>query len=230
MGDGLHFIDIVIFAMIAGFLVYRLRGVLGRRHGEERRRPNPFGQRPAARGAADARGSNDNIVTLPDRGRPPAADDQESPRSLAASLDAIKTADPSFDEKHFLEGATAAFRMVVEAFARGDADTLRPLLDDDVFDDFSTAIRQRERDGESLETRVERIQDATVLEAEIKGRKAQITVKFISDQVNITRNQDGKMIDGDPDRSVEVTDIWTFQRSLRSRDPNWLLVATRTPN
>ncbi len=219
--------DILIFAMIAGFLVYRLRSVLGRRHGEERQRPNPF--------AIDRSGAvqPDNVVSLADRGRPVPDSGSglpDQPFSLAAGLAQIKAADPGFDEKSFIQGARSAFSMIVESYARGDTAVLRPLLSDGVYDSFSAEIRRRIAAGEMHETSIERIKEADLLEARVDGRMAQITVKFVSEQVIVTRAADGSVLDGDPDRLLEIVDIWTFARSPRARDPNWLLVETRTPN
>ncbi|UEM21022.1 Tim44/TimA family putative adaptor protein [Skermanella mucosa] len=226
MGEGFYFIDILIFAMIAAFLVYRLRGVLGRRHGEERQRPNPYTPRPGQEGG-------DNVVTLPDRGRlpvdlPPPAPDE--PYSLAAGIAQIQANDPTFDEKNFVQGARAAFEMIVTAFAQGDTPTLRPLLSDDVYDNFAAAIRNRQAAGETLETQVIGIRDSDVIEARMEGRTAFVTIKFVSDQVNITRDKAGEVIDGDPEQPLEVVDIWTFARNTRSRNPNWTLIETRVPN
>jgi len=221
MGDGFVFIEIVIFAMIAAFLVYRLRSVLGRRTGEEQQRPNPFTPRP---------GMPDNVVQMPGRERPAPNDAQapEEPVSLAAALAQIKAVDPGFDEKTFLQGARAAFQMVVEAFAKGETATLRPLLSDEVYENFSRAIRDRQAAGETLETRIEQINDADVVEARLDGRTALVTVKFVSDQMNVVRNSAGAVVDGDPDAVVEAIDVWTFARNTRARDPNWTLVETRT--
>lgn len=220
MGEGFVFIEIVIFAMIAAFLVYRLRSVLGRRTGEERPRPNPFTP-PAAR--------PDNVVPMPPRAASDAPYAPDEPVSLAEALKQIHAADPNFDEKSFVQGARGAFQMIVEAFAAGDTAALRPLLSDDVYDNFVQAIRQRQAAGETLETRIDRVRDADVVEARLDGRDALVTVRFVSEQVNLVRNAAGEIIDGDPKQPVEVTDDWTFRRNTRARDPNWALVETRTP-
>lgn len=228
MGDGFVFIEIVIFAMIAAFLVYRLRSVLGRRTGEERQRSNPFTSAPGA-------AKPDNVVPLPDRNRArpdvaPGADIvvSDEPLSLAASIDQIRAADPTFDEKHFLEGSKAAFAMIVDAFARGDTATLRPLLADDVYDSFAQVIRDRQAAGEQHEARIEQVREAEVVEAKLDaGRTARVTVRLVSDQVNVVRDRNGAIVDGDPKALVENTDVWTFARNLRSRDPNWALVEVR---
>lgn len=239
MGDGFYFFDIVLFAMIAGFIVYRLRSVLGRRHGEEKQRPNPFaGPRGGAHrqgagsqtGAGTAQGG-DNVVHLPERNRGMdlgGADDGAT--SLAAGLAQIKAADPTFGEKEFLQGARSAFEMIVIAFAKGETDTLKPLLSDEVYENFADAIRDRERAGESLETSIEDFKDVDLLEARMKGATALVTVKFVTEQINVTRDGSGDAIEGSPDKAEEVVDIWTFSRNTRSRDPNWALVETRTPN
>lgn len=228
MGDGFVFIEIVIFAMIAAFLVYRLRSVLGRRTGEERQRPNPFTSAPNP-------AKPDNVVPLPERNRPrpdvaPGADvtASDEPLSLAASIDQLRAADPNFDEKHFLEGAKAAFAMIVDAFARGDTATLRPLLADDVYEGFARVIRDRQAAGEQHEARIEIVREAEVVEAKLDAaRTARVTVRLVTDQVNVVRDRDGNVIDGDPKALVENTDVWTFARNLRSRDPNWALVEVR---
>lgn len=231
MGEGLQFIDILIFAMIAAFLVYRLKSVLGRRHGEERQRPNPYAPRPGQQASRAEGRPADNIIPMPERA--PAADAglrvPEGPRSLAESIALVRSADPSFDEKQFLEGARMAFQMVVGAFAAGDTATLRPLLSDEVYGNFAAAIEERRRRGEVLETRIEQIADADVADADLSGRTALITVRFVSNQVNVTRATDGSVVDGDPDQAEEVVDLWTFARNTQSRDPNWTLVETRVP-
>lgn len=227
MGEGFYLIDILLFAMIAAFLVYRLRSVLGKRNGQERQRPNPYAQRPGQPGGQET----DNVVTLPDRGRaidapPPTME----PTSLAGALAQIKIADPAFDENYFLQGAKSAFEMIVVSFAKGDTATLRPLLSDDVYDNFAAAIRDRIAAAETRETRVESIDDVDLIDARMDGRSAFVTVKFVSNQINVTRDAEGNVVEGDPERALEVTDIWTFARNTRSRDPNWLLIETRTPN
>ncbi|MBP2293865.1 putative lipid-binding transport protein (Tim44 family) [Azospirillum rugosum] len=221
------FVEILIFAMIAAFLVYRLRSVLGRRTGEERQRPNPFTARPDAPRA----GAPDNVVPMPGRDRPApaaAAASPDEPVSLHAALAQIAAADSSFDEKHFLQGARGAFQMIVEAFAKGDTATLRPLLADDVYDNFARAVRDRQAAGETLETRIERIADADVVEARMDGRTALVTVKFVSEQMNVVRDRNGAVVDGDPNAVVEAVDVWTFARNTRASNPNWALVETRT--
>jgi predicted lipid-binding transport protein (Tim44 family) len=167
--------------------------------------------------------------------RPPGPDAVAAPApgepvSLAQGLALIRQADPSFDEKGFQEGAKGAFAMIVGAFAQGDTATLRPLLADDVYDNFARAVRERQTAGETMETRVERFDEVDMLEARMDGGTAVVTIRFASQQVSVTRDAGGSIVDGDPARPVEVIDIWTFARNTRSRDPNWLLVETRVPN
>lgn len=225
MGGDQVFVEIVIFAMIAVFLVYRLRSVLGRRNGEERQRPNPFTPPPAP---ASAEG-RDSVVAMPERAAPADIYQPGDQRPLAAWLEAIRRADPSFDEKTFVNGARSAFTMIVEAFSHGDRATLRPLLSDAVYNGFAGAITEREKTGETLETRIERIQDADVVDARLDDTRVYLTVRFVTEQINITRDKAGTVLDGDPAAPAEVIDEWTFSRDVRSRDPNWLLVETRTP-
>lgn len=216
MGNGFQIFDIILFAAIAGFLLLRLRSVLGRRTGNEQRRPDPFAPpKPVLTPAP---------VLAPEPGAASAA-----PIASGAGLPALKAADPSFDEKVFLQGARGAFEIVVNSFAAGDTSVLQPLLSKDVFAAFSEAIRSRAAAKEALQTTLLSIKSAEIVEANVEGGTAIVTVKFISDQVNVTRGSDGKVIEGDPDKVIEKTDFWTFARPIRARDPNWTLVATHTP-
>jgi predicted lipid-binding transport protein (Tim44 family) len=231
----LYALEILLLALIAGFLGYRLWLVLGRRTGVEQRRPNPFAP-PPADAVRDA-GARDNVVTLPSRdaSKDDAAGSQPPPlpqgaQGVAAGLTQIRIADRSFDEKGFLEGAKGAFKMIVEAFARGETQTLRPLLSDDLYDEFSRAIRARLEAKRTMEQTVESIEDAELVGARMEGRTAVVTVRFASRQTNVSREADGTVFDGAPDRVVEAIDIWTFARNTRSTDPNWQLVETRTPD
>jgi predicted lipid-binding transport protein (Tim44 family) len=226
MGDGLAFFDIVFFALVAGFLILRLRSVLGRRTGNENRErwtprlpqrapakpvPGPSGERPLP----------DNVTPLP--GREPVS---TGGSPLDAALTQIRLADSSFDPQQFTGGAKAAFEMIVTAFAQGDTAALRPLLADDVYDNFAAAIKGRQDAKQVLETTLIGIKAADIIEARMEGRTAYVTVKFISEQVNVTRNAAGEVVDGDANRVAAVTDIWTFARNTRASDPNWALVQT----
>jgi predicted lipid-binding transport protein (Tim44 family) len=219
MGDFSQYADLILFAMVAGFLVLRLRSVLGRRTGNERRR-DPFMRR--------AETTTDTVVTLADRGKgpPPTETVGASGDTVARGIASIRTVDPGFDPAHFIEGARAAFEMIVSAFAAGDKARLRPLLSDEVFRLFAAAIDERVAAQETLETRVLRLKSIDIVEAGLDGRTARVTVKLVSDQINVTRAHDGSIVDGDPDHPIEKTDFWSFARDTRSPDPNWVLVAT----
>lgn len=221
MGDSFQFFDIILFAMVAAFLVLRLRSVLGRRTGHEQRR-DPFGRPPVPEAATD------NVVSLPERNKPSEDGADVGPVPLATGLRQIHAADPSFEENGFLRGARGAFEMIVSAFAAGDTAALRPLLSDEVYDSFAEAIRTRVAAKETHETRLLSIDAVDLVEAGMDGRNAVATVKFVSQQINVTRAADGSIVDGDPERAVEKTDFWTFARNTRSTDPNWQLVATRS--
>jgi predicted lipid-binding transport protein (Tim44 family) len=217
-----QFIDIVFFAMVALFLVLRLRSVLGKRTGNERRRPDPFSGPQPVPGRKDA----DNVITLPDR----AGERAETPATdpLAAGIAAIRAADRGFKEQEFLSGARAAFEMILGAFAAGDAAALRPLLNDEVYANFAQEIDRRQRAGEKLENRIVRMRAADIVEARMDGRMALVTVKFVTEQINVLRDDKGVPLPGQSSEPAEVIDLWTFARDTRSRDPNWLLVATGT--
>jgi predicted lipid-binding transport protein (Tim44 family) len=224
----------IIFLALAVFIFLRLRSVLGQRTGRERPPYDPFAKRDPLRGAP-----KDNVVSLP--GRPADAADKpsvpveaadrwkditETGSSLAAHLDAIAAADEGFDAKHFLAGARAAYEMVVTAFAEGDRRTLKNLLSREVFEGFDAAVSERETKGEKVETRFVSIDGADIVGADQRGKSAQITVRFISKLISVTRDKDAAVVDGSPDKVTDVTDVWTFARDVSSRDPNWKLIAT----
>ena len=231
MGDGIQFLDIILFAAIAAFLVLRLRSVLGRRSGNEQgRKYDPFRKR----GAEDA--GEDKVISLPDRGAQ--AESQGAGQGaegaegspLEQGLTQIKMADRSFEPESFVGGAKVAFEMIITAFAGGDTKTLRPLLSNDVFEDFSGAIKTRIDNDETLESTLVGFTESDIIEAELQGKTAFVTIKFVSEQINVTRDAKGEVVDGDPGGVATVTDIWTFARNTRSRDPNWTLVATGSSN
>ncbi len=222
MGDGFQFLEIIVFALIAGFLVLRLRSVLGRRTGNERRRDPFVPPKPDT--------MSDKVVQLPARnGSAAAAATATAAAPSASGIIALKSADPSFDEAAFLRGARGAFEIIVNSFAAGDTAALQPLLSDAVYRSFAEAIRARRAQQERLETTLLSIKAVEITDAAIEDGNAEVTVRFVSDQVNAIRAVDGSVVEGDPNQVVEKTDLWTFSRAIKSRDPNWTLVATHHP-
>lgn len=217
--------DIILFALLAAFIAYRVYTVLGKRTGHEPRN-DPFAP-PTAQNSG-------NVVHLPDRTGAAGGEDDEplhvtGDDRVDAALTAIRNEDPTFDPEDFVQGARTAFEMIVTSFAAGDTDTLRPLLNDQVYNDFSAAIREREEANETLETTFIGFQKVEIVSAEMQGKMAFVSIKFVSDQINVTRNASGEAIEGDQSVVEEITDIWTFARNTRSKDPNWKLVATQSP-
>jgi predicted lipid-binding transport protein (Tim44 family) len=220
----------IIFLVIAVVIFMRLGSVLGRRTGNE---PSP--SEPRMKAPTGAR--NDNVVSLPSRDRAPpvpaSAPDLE-PLSryappgtpLHEQLVAITQADPAFDPEHFLSGAKAAYEMIVVAFAEGDRTTLKNLLANDVYEGFLGAIAERESLGQKAELTFVGIEEAKITGAEVDGRVARISIRFVSELISVTRDKEGAVVDGDPTEVQTIRDAWTFSRDLGSRDPNWKLVAT----
>ena len=230
MGGEFQFFDIIILAMIAGFLILRLRRVLGRRDGHEGGYHDRFREREGAE--PDAAG-DDNIVQLPDRSEGPADAaplDIDPDDPTAAGLTQIRVADPSFGPDEFAEGARTAFEMILNAFASGDRKMLKGLLSPDVYKNFDEAITERERAGEVLEDTLVGIRSAKIIEATMDGHHAVVTIKFVSEQISALRDAEGNIIDGNPNEVIDVTDFWTFSRDTRSTDPNWTLIGTESNN
>lgn len=233
---GLQYFDIILFALIAVFLVLRLRSTLGRRNGEEKQGPTDvFGRRSHeddSKGATNgAPQPTDNVYRLPDADKVVGKDDATVAVDSGAFsvLQQIQKADPDFTQQDFLNGARMAFEMIVEYFAKGDKDGLNPLLSAEVYKNFAAAIDARAEKGEREETTLVGIKSATIHDASLEGRTACITIKFVSEEVSVILNNEGDVISGDPNQVVEAEDLWTFARNIESRDPNWQLVATETP-
>jgi predicted lipid-binding transport protein (Tim44 family) len=224
----------IIFLALAVFIFLRLRSVLGQRTGRERPPYDPYAAPDPVRNAA-----NDKVIPLPPRtSEPPKAAEVTKDTgdryagiappgsAIARGLDAIAAVDKGFDAKHFVTGARAAYEMIVTAYAEGDRRALRDLLGREVYDGFDQVIRERESRGETAETRFVSIDVSQITGAELRGKTAQITLRFVSQLVSATRDRNGEVIDGSADRVTSVTDVWTFARDVTSRDPNWKLVAT----
>ena len=216
--------DIIILAMVAGFIFLRLYSVLGRRTGNEPRPDKNFGgadanplapPQPQARPDTDDTQAGADVIQL----RPDTAEE----RLLAP----IIRADRRFDAGMFMQGAQDAYGMIIEAFADGDRDALEPLLGDAVRDNFMAAIDDREAAGETMETRVVDILDMTIVDAEVEDRVAEVTVRFHTEVISVVRDSEGRILEGNPSDVDEINDVWTFARDTRNRDPNWLLVATQ---
>jgi predicted lipid-binding transport protein (Tim44 family) len=213
----------IIFLALAVFIFLRLRSVLGQRTGSER---PPFDRtaRNAVQGAQD-----NNVVPIPGKVAPPTDRWKgltEPGTPLAQGLDAIAAQDSSFDPRHFLSGARGAYEMIVLAFANGDRRALRDLLSSEVYESFEAVIRDRERHEQKTETRFVSIDKAELVGAETRDRSAQLTVRFVSQMISVTRDKAGTIVDGNPDKVADITDVWTFARDTTSRDPNWKLVGT----
>jgi predicted lipid-binding transport protein (Tim44 family) len=218
-------VEIVILALIAAFLGLRLYSVLGRRaEHEEEPIPGRLEGHPTAGGVRPAG---------PRPAEPQPANQANRPQQLPATspgvergLREIAGADRRFDAFAFLEGARSAYRMILEAFWRGDRDELRQFCDEDVYRSFLSAIEAREAAGETLDNRLVRIEDATFVDAEFRAPFARITVRFRADIAAVTRDAEGHVVAGSLDDAVEAIDIWTFTRNVQSADPDWLLETT----
>ena len=218
---------------IAVVLLFKLRNVLGTRTGNERRYDPVQRQEQQADPRRD-----DNVIHIPGRevrGDADSAAEAATPvwqgyaeagSPLARGIEKIAAVDPGFSPRSFLEGARIAYEMIVQAFADGDKKALKPLLSREVFDGFSAVIDTRQRNGETLESKFVGIDNSKIVAAELAGKKASVTVRFISDLIAATRNRAGEVIDGDVAKVRQITDVWTFERDVASRDPNWRLVST----
>lgn len=249
-----NFITILSLAA-ALFVFWKLRSVLGTRNGNEPTPPPVERRSTDARVRPERRAdrTDDNVVTLPrggERGAQARADrgaevaEREADASARAAeraailhhadgdedlrrgLEAVAERDDQFDPDTFLEGARMAYEMIVTGFADGDKATLRNLLSAEVYDSFAAVIDERRERGETVQASFVGIENARIVEAGMQSDEAHVTVDFVSQMVSATLDKGGNVVDGDPEEVAEVTDRWTFARSVLSDDPNWNLVAT----
>lgn len=222
----------LVFIAIAVFFFLRLRGVLGKRTGHERRPYDPYSEKPKT----GQKSSNDNVINLPKRSdgndENPAdmLEDEEDidPKKLALKklVAPVVARDPEFDAKEFVTGARVAYEMIVTAYAAGNRNQLQPLLSEEVYAGFDEAIAERESRSESVDFTFVGIEKANIVETHGDSTELRVTIRFISELISATRDQAGEVIDGSASKVTEVTDIWTFARDPRDSDPNWRLVAT----
>lgn len=222
MNDGFQFLDLIILAMIAGFIALRLRNVLGRRHGDEPRPSaeelkGPGGQpRDGERRHEAGRDQSETVVRL------------EQDPALRKAFREILRQESWFDIDGFLDGARAVYPIILEAFWNGDRDALRPYLNDDVYQQFSEAIEAREQAGQRIEAKVMDLLEARITAADVKGDTAELTVGFTAEIVSVTRDAEDRIVEGTLSDTIQIKDVWTFERHLGSEDPNWALIATRS--
>jgi predicted lipid-binding transport protein (Tim44 family) len=215
-------LGILLIAMVAGVILFRLYTILGRRTGNERepqeRLRRVAGAMPPARA--------DNVVALPDRASTPAEQQSGANDPVARGLLDIKLADRQFETERFLDGARHAYEMIVTAFAARDRATLRPLLSDEVYAAFDAVMRGHEERKETVAYSFAGFKSVRITHAALKAPNAEITLEFAAQFTSTTTDGSGAVIEGDPKTVRDVTDVWSFARDTRAGDPNWTLVAT----
>jgi predicted lipid-binding transport protein (Tim44 family) len=212
---GSQLLEIVLIASVAGFLLFRLYSVLGRRTGHER--PPQDGYRF---------GAKPDALNAPAKPLIPAAAANRPNDPVASGLFDIALADRSFDKDQFLKGARSAYEMILTAFAAGDRAALQPLLSTDVYSAFDAAIGKREHGGEKATLTLVGFTEVKIVAASLKASTAEVTLAYDVQLISATTKADGTVVEGDPKAVRQVTDVWTFSRDVRARDPNWTLVAT----
>ena len=210
---------IVILALVALFIGLRLYSVLGERTGHE--------QQPILKPAeSDARAAPPIRQAAPPQPAPADNGDMAYVPTAGPGVRAILAADPSFDVARFLDGAKAAYRMILEAFWKGDLEALRDHVEPHIYDAFAAAVEQRSKDGLTLDNRLVTIDQAVISEATLERGVAVVMVRFEADIAAVTRNSEGQVVAGSLSDAIQTRDLWTFRRDTASRDPNWLLVET----
>lgn len=222
--------DLIIYALVAAGLIFWLRSILGTRNGDEQNRPAPY-LKPDAKGQTSEQdasrfGQASPEEAIAELAKNPKGNVFIESKTVELGLLDIAASDRSFDVSRFGQGAQDAFVYIVESFADGDRETLRDLLSPLVYDAFDEAITAREQAGETLHTEINAIKRVEITAAGLEGRLARITVRFLAEEVTYTKNRNGDIIEGSPDRITQMRDLWTFSRETRARDPRWLVSET----
>ena len=209
---------IVILALVALFIGLRLYAVLGERTGHEQPILKP----------ADPEARIDQPVHAAPREAGKASDggDLAFLPMAGPGVRALLAADPSFDVARFLEGASGAYRMILESFWKGELEAMRPHVAPHVFETFESAVEQRGKDGHTLDNRLVALEPPVITDAAVENGAAMVTVRFEADIAAVTRNADGEVVAGSMSDAVQTRDRWTFRRDIESRDPNWVLIET----
>jgi predicted lipid-binding transport protein (Tim44 family) len=210
MGNTMPFIDILIFAVIAAFLIFRLRSILGNRDGFEKPQK-----------ASQPESPGDNIINFKSK-----VTDAEVATLNGSGLKELRKLDTSFKDEEFLTGAKAAFPLILNAFSQGDLGSLRRYVGFDLYEEFASAVHQRDAVGENLKIDIEQVNHIQLLDAQISEGIATVTVKYDSVQSRVLTDNDGSVVEDDSISSEDIEDIWIFERDIRSADPNWKLVET----
>jgi predicted lipid-binding transport protein (Tim44 family) len=212
----MRFMDILIYAAIAVVIFFWLFSILGRRTGNEKQRPTIFDLEPEIKSA--------DVISLP------LNSDQVDGEDAQNGIRDIQQADGNFNPQNFIMGAKYAFEKILLSFSKGNESELQPLLSADMYKAFKSVIDQRKAAGQTKETTLDTIKEVKIIEANLDNDKAVVTVRFISEQINVTYDSDRNVVEGDPDHYLQMTDIWTFERDIHSSNPNWQLVGTRSAN
>ncbi len=226
MSQGIPYADIIIIALIAGFILLRLRNVLGQKGGND----NPqFFQRETP----PREERKDTIIQLNERSLKPKPKEEPdryvaglTDSSLVEKIQAIKAKDPAFNASQFMDGAKMAFEMVFDAFAKGDTGTLKMLLSDPIYKEFSKEIEAHEKDEIKSETTLVAVVSRDMVDASLDRNTVHITVKFVSEQVTVERNPQGEIVGGDASQTQHVENEWVFERDATSKNPNWKIIET----
>jgi len=233
-----EFLDLptLIAIAVAVFVLFRLRSVLGTRTGNERPPIDRSRSTPTEKQTAN----EDTVVPIRPRAAQPDLDDERRARKLEAEIEqaaagnaelatglkSVAEADPTFSPKSFLEGAKQAYEMIVTAFAEGDRQTLKNLLDKPIYDSFQRAITEREGEGKTVDFTFVGLPRIAIVDAEFDKKDVNVTVDFHAEVVSATRDKDGNLVEGNADQVQTIADEWTFSRNPKSRDPNWKVIAT----
>ena len=208
MQFSLPFIDIIIFAIIAIFLVYRLKSILGQNSdGNEQNDKINIGKKNLT-----------NVVKL--------GNNQFDINDTKINKDIINQVDPTFNEKEFLKGAQNFFEMVIDCFVKGNLKNIEMYIEKKLINNFQLVIDERLQEEETLKIKINKMNSIQIKDVKKQKNFLRLSVLFESEQIKVLKDKNGKIIDGDQKKSILVKDLWTFQREIHSKDLNWILIET----
>ena len=212
MQNGLPYLDILIFAIIAVFLIFRLKNILGTKTGFE---DSNFNKNKTENNIA-------NVVSI-DRKKTTQSNDIENKKMLK-----IREIDKTYDHIQFIEGSQIFFKMVLDAFVEGNLDKVKEFIKPSVLKNFNSVIKERNKESETLIINLKSINKTEIFSSEINKTVLRISVLFETFQIKALKDKDNNLIDGDLNKEILVKDIWVFERKINYLNPNWTLIETKS--
>ena len=225
MGN-IPFFDILILAIIAVFILNRLRNVLGKKTGNE----EDLAQNLSVKTKLKETRPDRELKVKPNKTLDNSFSNLHEDRDINKALNLIKKVESSFELENFIDKAKKAFEYILNAYSANNLKNLKVLLDEKIYQGYQKDIEKRIKKKEKFEITIINIKEPTVKFAKVVGKNAEITLEYESEQIHLLKNSKGDIIDGDSNQILNISERWTFYRELKSRNPNWKLLSISEVN